>query len=143
MAEFIQQDLKDIGLNVKIYEEDYHNYFDRHTLTEKYDLFLFSWTADSLNIDIYIEALFYSNSQYNFGHYSNITVDKLLYESKKLLNPKAKNLQYLKIQELLMKDSPWLYLFSSNLAYTYKDTLSGVSVNPLGGISYENVMFNK
>ncbi|GAA0782383.1 ABC transporter substrate-binding protein [Hathewaya limosa] len=142
LAEFIQQDLRDIGLNAKIYEEDYHNYFDKHTLTEKYDLFLFSWTADSLNVDIYIEALFHSHSQYNLGNYSNTTVDKLLSQGKEFLNPKAKNLQYLKIQELLMDDSPWLYLFSSNLAYMYKDTLSGVSVNPLGGISYENVMFN-
>lgn len=139
LASLIAEDLKNIGINAKIYVEDYYKFFDRGYIS-KYDLFVSSWSLDTLNPDSYIKAILSEGAQYNLGKYCNSELETLLTNAKSIINPSKKLDAYRNIEKNILEDYPWIYLITPELAYTCQENVLGLQVSPLGGISYEDIM---
>ncbi|WP_142414233.1 ABC transporter substrate-binding protein [Hathewaya massiliensis] len=139
LANLIAADLKNVGINARVYEEDYFKFFDRNTIG-KYDLFISSWSLDTLNPDSYIKAILSEDAQYNLGSYCNSQLETLLSSAKSIINPGKKLEAYKHIERNLLEDYPWIYLVTPELAYTCQNNILGLKVSPLGAISYEDIM---
>lgn len=134
--------LQKLGLKVTATRLPYKEFFNKDTI-KQYDLFICSWYADTLNPDSFISALFETNTAFNLGNYSNPHMEELLQKAKAIINPKQKSEAFIKVEKELMSDSPWVYLIYPEMVYASQDYVTGIEVNPLGMISYENVMINK
>ncbi|CAM2742761.1 ABC transporter substrate-binding protein [Hathewaya histolytica] len=139
LADLIAEDLKDIGLNVKIYEEEYFNFYNSDTI-KKYDLFISGWALDTPNLDGYIKALLSPDAQYNLGNYYNSELDDLVTNAKAIINPSKKLNAYMEVEKCILKDYPWIYLITPEVAYTSQENVRGLKISPLGTISYEDIM---
>lgn len=142
LTTLIAEQLKQLGLNVTTKQESYGDFFNKNII-KNYDLFICSWYADTLNPDSYINPLFATGADYNLGNYSNPKMEKLLQEAKGIVNPTKKSTAFIEVEKTLMSDVPWIYLVSPELVYTCQENIIGMVVNPLGMVSYENVMINK
>lgn len=127
IAEKIQNDLKNIGMKVKLVEVSFQNEekWIEELVSGKHDFFLmgykagieqlFTEEATAVQIDSFslVEPLFRSDGDANFTGYSNPRVDKLL-EQIEGLNIALKSERHAKLKEInqiLYKDLPAVVLF--------------------------------
>ncbi|MEN6419928.1 MAG: ABC transporter substrate-binding protein [Clostridiaceae bacterium] len=123
IAQVIQGNLKEIGINVEIQT------VDDATLKElckagDQDLYLWRWNEDS-KVDFVYRDLFYTGSGSNFHHYSNPRADELtdLVATEK---DQAKRVEYSnELQTLLVDDCPQVPLYIANLVIAYNKNLKG------------------
>lgn len=65
----------------------------------------------------------------NNAQYSNPEVDKLLEEGAKTFDPEARRAIYLKVQEIIRDDLPFLPLFINTAVYGWKSNVQGFEAN--------------
>lgn len=139
LAQCIADDLREIGINAKVYILEYKYFFDKNYVAD-YDLYIGSWSLDSLNLDLYFRTLFTSTAPYNIGQFKNKEFDSWVDKSKEIINPYVKEEAYNKVEEILLEEVPWVTLFTSQVFIAYRENLSGVGMNALGQIIPENIM---
>ncbi|WP_416386121.1 ABC transporter substrate-binding protein [Alkalithermobacter thermoalcaliphilus] len=140
--EFIIDDLKEIGIECEIIQVPKENYLKPESIS-KCDLFIMGWIADTGDPDNYLEPLFHPDNYTNFCGYDNYQVVELMKEAKKIINPEKRIDMYKKIQEIILDDAPWIFLYHPKTAYLHKDNVSNVVLNPIGKVRYEDIILEK
>ncbi|SHK00780.1 ABC-type transport system, substrate-binding protein [Hathewaya proteolytica DSM 3090] len=138
----LKENLEVLGLKVTLNSIPFNDFFDKEK-NKKYDLLVTSWFADTLNPDSFLMPLFMSDMTYNLSNYSNPTMEQMLRKAKKIINPKDRDAAFQEVEQAIADDYPWLFLACPSLCYTYEENVSGVTINPLGIISFDNIMINK
>lgn len=112
-AVLIQRRLKEIGIDVRIRVLEWASFVGRFIKTGDFDVVLLGWSL-SLDPDQY--SIWHSSQQapgqFNFIGYNNPRVDKLLEQGRLELNPDKRMAIYHEFAELLLEDSPIVYLFA-------------------------------
>jgi peptide/nickel transport system substrate-binding protein len=107
-AEFIQAELKPVGITVNIKEEVFATLLD-DTAAHNFQAALVGWSGRP-DPDGNTYAWFHTGGGFNDMQYSNPQVDSLL-ESARTSNDQATRAQdYIQAQQLLVNDAPYIFL---------------------------------
>lgn len=111
-AVLIQRRLKEIGIDVKIRVLEWASFLGRYIKPGNFDVVILGW---SLSLDPDQFSIWHSSQnqpgQFNFINYSNKQVDKLLEQGRLEMNPDKRQKIYHQFAEILLDDSPIVYLF--------------------------------
>ena len=112
-AVLIQRRLKEIGIDVSIRVLEWASFVGRYIKTGDFDVVLLGWGL-SLDPDQY--SIWHSSQQapgqFNFIGYNNPRVDRLLEQGRLELDPDKRMAIYHEFAEILLADSPIVYLFA-------------------------------
>lgn len=128
IAQVVQNDLKNAGIDVKIEISD--NIMDILESGE-FDLALYSnitsATGDAL---AYLNNAMYTLGASNYGNYSNAQVDELLDELKIKFDKEERDMLARKIQEIVLNDNAYNFIASMKMSFVMKSNVSGIDPHP-------------
>lgn len=101
---------------------------------EAYDMPLFSlaWVADIPDPDSFIGSLFESSSPSNYSRYANAEVDSLIALGRTTVDPRARQLIYDRVEQLVVHDAPVVPLYTTTSAYGVRRGVYGLELTPMG-----------
>ena len=112
-AVLVQRRLKEIGIDVKIRVVEWATFISRFIKTGDFNVVLLGWglglEPDQFNI---WHSSQQAPGQFNFIGYKNPKVDKLLEAGRLELSPDKRMKIYHEFSEILLEDSPVVYLFA-------------------------------
>jgi oligopeptide transport system substrate-binding protein len=137
--EAIAYELKqNLGIDVKVRVLEPERFF--YTLKEEKDeLFDIGWIADYPHPQDFLEILFHSDSDSNWGGYNNSVVNELLDKAGiEPDNEKALNL-YQQVEQMIVDDAACLPLSFGKSYILIKPDVSGYELNPMGVVKLSKV----
>lgn len=147
VAESIQADLKEIGIETKIITYELGTYFNKISSGE-HDMCIMGWIGDNGDPDNFLYVFFSSNntkkgSASNYAFYKSPEMDSLLNGAKREMNQEKRTKMYMDAQEVFHKDVPWLTLFHTKQIAVFRSNVMGYKLHPVGaklfkGVYYEN-----
>lgn len=141
VAEVLQQQLKQIGIDLQVKVLEFGAYIDAASKGET-DLFISGWGNATGDADYNQYNLFHTKSQGapgNHSFYSNPEVDKLIEDGRKEKDPAKRTQIYEQAQQIEMNEAALIpYRFSENLAAIEKG-VEGVWISPAGHIEIDEV----
>lgn len=136
-AQFIQSELKPIGINITIKQE---TFTAEVTDVQKfnYQAASLGWTG-SLDPDGSTYPLFTTTGGFNYTKYSNSQVDTLLNAARAATNQAQRVTDYQQAEQLIVQDSPYIFI---NHPAVYQATTSNVknyALLPSGVLDFTSV----
>lgn len=132
-AEIMQQDLKKVGIQVKISAIEWqallHEFIDKR----KFDAIIMGWalSRDPDSYDIWHSSKT-KEGEFNFISYNNPEVDKLLLEGRQTFDIEKRKEIYHKIHAILSDDAPYTFLYVPDALPILHKRFKGVKKEPLG-----------
>lgn len=114
VAEIIQNNLAQIGIDAKIVREEWAPYLEK-TENGEQQLYMLGWSGTNGDPDYFLSALFHSSNagSSNTTFYNNDEVDKLLDEAKIAIDQDERAELYKEAQKLIADDVPMIPLMHS------------------------------
>ncbi len=139
-AVLIQRRLKEIGIDVKIRVVEWATFISRFIKTGDFNVVLLGW---GLGVEPDQYNIWHSSQQapgqFNFIGYQNKKVDKLLEKGRLELNPDKRMNIYHDFAEILLEDSPVVYLYAGYGLPTMHKRIKGIdSPAPPAGIGHNS-----
>lgn len=134
IAVILQDQLKQVGVNVEIETLEWGAYIDG-TARGEHDMFILGWVSVTGDADYGLDPLFNSENQGGAGNrsfYENAEVDKLLSDAKNSVDPELRKQYYAKIQEIVQEDLPIFTLAYTSQNIGKQKTVENFSMNPAG-----------
>jgi peptide/nickel transport system substrate-binding protein len=134
-ARILQNQLAEIGINLEIRSFEWGTFFG-DVKAGNFELFSLRWVGVS-EPDFYY-SLFHSSELPEVGgrnrvRYSNPEVDNLLEQGRSTLNPQDRKQFYIKVQEILQQDLPYISLWHNQNVAIIKESIEGFRLHPSGG----------
>jgi peptide/nickel transport system substrate-binding protein len=111
-ATIIQQQLKQIGIQMEIRVLEWTTFLSQNIEKKKFDAYIMGWT---LTPDPDCYAIFHSSQtgehQFNMVSYKNQVLDGLLAEGRLILDQKKRQKIYWRIHSILNEDQPYTFLY--------------------------------
>ncbi|MHB8946217.1 MAG: ABC transporter substrate-binding protein [Bacillota bacterium] len=144
LGDAIAADLAKIGVELEIKKLPWTEYRDAVNNKGEGDMVFSGWIGDNGDPDNFLYMLLDSKqispkANMNLANYKNPEVDKLLEEAQVLTDPAARLDKYVKAQELIDKDAPWLFISHSNDMVATRSDVTGFRLHPTGWIDLNNV----
>jgi glutathione transport system substrate-binding protein len=142
--QFIQQQLKEIGIDVEIKSMEEGTLSDEIYGAQtpedtKLQMWYVSWSAYPSDTTNATKPLFYSGSfppnGANTAYYKNDQVDQWIDEANKTADQQKQAEIYSQIQSTVYKDAPWIFLGVDEILTGKRTNVEGVYIEPGGGIS--------
>lgn len=130
VLEPVQAMLNDVGFEVKLVSMEFNAYRAAIRQGEP-ELFYLSWGADYPDAENYLYPLFHStmtNGGGNETRYLNPEVDKLLELSHKTQDQDERIKIYRQIEDIVIEDSPRIWLYLSRNWTVYRPEVHGVQI---------------
>ncbi|NOU89370.1 ABC transporter substrate-binding protein [Paenibacillus sp. LMG 31460] len=127
-AQILQSQFREIGVDMKITITDFATLKDRAT-KGNYDMFLLYWYYN----DPEIMNLVFGTKGINRMHIDNPELEKLLLKGSVETNVDERMKVYEQAQEILVKETPWIPLFTPQTV-TATQGIEGFKLNPYTGI---------
>jgi len=141
LCKYIQHQLGEIGISIKI------NVNPPASLKElkaqaKLQFFRASWIADYADAENYL-SLFYSKNFCpkgpNYTHFSNNEFDKLYEDAQLQVNDSLRYIQYRKMSNLIMEESPVIILYYDRVLRFMQNNIYGLESNAMNLLTLKNV----
>jgi len=124
-----------VEVTVRLLEPDFYVY---HLKQEKDNMFYMGWIADYPHPQDFLDVLFHTGAEYNYGEYSNPSFDALV-EQAGIERDNTKSLQmYQRAEQMLVEDAALIPLYFGQNLILVKPYVQGYVPNALG-----YVMLNK
>ena len=123
IAQVIQSDLKEIGINVAIQTVDDAT-LKATCKSGTQDLYLWRWNEDS-KVDFVYRDLFYTGSGSNYHHYSDKHADELIDLVATEKDQDKRMQDGIELQKYLVNACPQVPLYIANLVIAYNKNLRG------------------
>jgi cationic peptide transport system substrate-binding protein len=138
MAELIQADLAQIGVQARIVSYEW-NTFRRKLRSGEHDSVLIGWSADNADPDNFLRPLLScaaAISGSNRANWCDETYDELI--AKAVLTPvlEERRAYYQQAQQYQAEQMPLVPIAHSKRFQVRSRTISGVRINPYGGINF-------
>jgi peptide/nickel transport system substrate-binding protein len=140
MATMIQQDLAQIGVNLKLVTLDFPSLIERITRTFDYDACLLGLTNTDLDPDSQMTVWLSSGEDHQWNPNQKIPatpwegeIDQLMREQASLTNEKLRKAKFDRVQQIVFEQQPFIYLVNKNALSAISTDLSGaapVALNP-------------
>ena len=112
-ATFVQRQLKQLGIDTSIRQLEWASFIGRYIKTGDFQAVVLGW---SLGVEPDQFNIWHSSQQapgqFNFIGYNNAKVDRLLEQGRLELDPDKRMKIYHEFAEVLLEDSPVVYLFT-------------------------------
>jgi peptide/nickel transport system substrate-binding protein len=133
IATIVQQQYQQIGIQVDVQIVEWTTFLSQYVDPKKFDAVILGWTL-SPEPDCY--QIFHSSQtgehQYNFVSYKNKTVDALLVEGRRTLDPAKRKLIYQRLHQVLYDDQPYTFLYVPEAMPAIHKRFKGYTVNDNG-----------
>jgi peptide/nickel transport system substrate-binding protein len=138
-AAVIQQNLRDVGVDLDVRTFEFATLFS-DVLEGNFQMYTLQWTAGSLADPDILRRVFHSDQVpplgFNRGHYSNPEVDRLLDEAG-ASSDEARRLELFQAtQRLIVRDVPYISLWTKTNFVVAQPSLEGVRVSLLGDFTF-------
>jgi len=132
-AELIQDDLKSIGMRMKIRIVEWSALINEFINKKRYEAVIMGWflARDPDCYDIWHSSKT-REGEFNFAGYKNEEVDRLLTEGRRIFDEKKRAPIYHKIHELIYADQPYLFLYSADILPIVNSRFRNVESSPIG-----------
>ncbi len=147
IAQAMQQDLKKVGVNAKLVTYEWGTYLEK-TGEGDHPMCLLGWTGDNGDPDNFLNVLLGSASAtptdaLNVAFYKNPAVDKLLKQGQTSIDENVRKQAYMKAQELLVQDAPWVPIAYAKPPLGFQKDVHGYQASPTGGEAFNTVSLGK
>lgn len=142
ITKFVVEDLKTIGIECTIEKVPLDKYLNPETI-KKCDLFISRWIADTGDPDNFLQPLFNPATLTNFTRYDNSEVTTMMNEAKGIINPVKRVNMYKDIQNKVVNDIPWIFLYHPQMGHICREGVIGTKQSPLGLMRYEDIIMEK
>jgi len=140
MAELIQADLRAIGIKARIVSYEW-NTFRRKLGQGEHDSVLIGWSADNADPDNFLRPLLScaaAVSGSNRANWCDPQFDQFIASALQTTNVPQRRSYYLAAQQYLQEQMPLVPIAHSKRFQVKNHKVTGVSINPYGGISFVN-----
>jgi len=134
----ITQWRENLGVNVQVrqLEPNFYVYYLKNELDNMYDM---GWIADYPHPQDFLDVLFYTGVQYNYGGYSNPAMDTLLDQAGVTQDNEQSLLLYQQAEQMLVDDAVVLPLWFSRNYILVKPYVVGYELNAMGFVMLNTV----
>ena len=139
LTEYIVKDLKEIGIECEFIRVQPSQYLDLECI-HKCDIYISRWIGDTGDPDNFLQPLFNSESKTNFSSYKKEIVTENMNKAKEIINPEKRIEMYKKIQQTIVDDAPWIFLYHPQAGIAYKNRIAGIRQSQLGLLKYEDII---
>lgn len=142
LAHVIQEDLRAVGVTVKIITAPWPEY--RKLVQEgQGEAFLYGWISDNGDPDNFLYALLHSsqigNNGLNLVNYRNALYDNLISKAQKTGDCQERKRYYTRAQQILLKEVPWVFLSYPVETVAMREEIKGLKLEPNGLIYFKDV----
>ncbi len=133
IAEVIQSYLAAAGMNVQIKQLEWSAYKEALSRGEA-DMFYLSWWADYPDPENFLFPLFHSANHGPAGNrtrYTNTAVDALIEQGRLTMDEQKRNAFYQKAEELIVADSPWVFLWHRTDFIIRQPRIKNYTIQPI------------
>ncbi|QEK12949.1 glutathione ABC transporter substrate-binding protein [Crassaminicella thermophila] len=142
MATIIQNQLKQIGIEVEIQVLEWSAYLEGLKQKQQ-DMFIVGWTCQTPDPDMALYGPFHSSMKgnNNFTFFGDEKVDELIEKGRLLEDSKERQEVYYEIQKLIREKSPWVFLNNGEQVVGVRKNVKGFTPSPFGYHKLYNVYF--
>ena len=143
MAQIIQANLKEIGINVKIQTLELSSFLQL-SAQGKHNALIGLWYTSTGDADYGYYPLLHNNSRGGVGNrsfYNNQEVNKLLDEARKESSKEKREKKYKKIQEIVEDEKPIIPIVYKMYNIGINKNVKGFEFNPNGNHVLENIKY--
>lgn len=134
VAQYVQSSLKEIGVTARLRKSDFNTLL-AEVGQGKIDFFYLFWEGTDPNAEIFMvqfkSDLLPEKGGYNFGRYSNVKADALYEAAVAELDEGRARANWLEMQDTVVRDVPWLFLYHTTRMRLLQPTISGYEHNPV------------
>ncbi|MFC2022309.1 peptide ABC transporter substrate-binding protein [Chloroflexota bacterium] len=127
----IYQWRQNLGVEVKVRQLEPERFL-YHLADEKDEMFYMAWIADYPHPQDFLDILFHSGADNNYGEYSNPEVDALLERASVEPDSKLSLALYQQAEQRLVEDAACLPLWFGRNYILVKPYVRGYNLNPMG-----------
>ena len=141
VAQIIQANLKDIGIDVKIETLEWGTYVQK-TGEGEFQAYLGGWVSGTSDADIVLYPLLDSKSigaSGNRARYSNPDFDKEVEMARTVLNPDERKEHYKNAQLIIQEDAPLINLYNKNENIGINKRILGFEYDPTTMHKFKNL----
>lgn len=131
MGTFSQANLAAVGVNCSIQTMEWGAYLK--AFREGPQLAQMSWNSVMGDPDYVLRRLFNTQAHppaWNAGYYSNPEVDALLDKAQIVTDPEERKALYLKAQEIIVEDAPWIFVNHGAQIVAHSAKLKDFTISP-------------
>jgi peptide/nickel transport system substrate-binding protein len=138
MVAVMQQQLREVGIVLDIRSFEFATFFSdvQHGAFQMYGL---RWIGGNEDPDIF-EYAFHSSkfppNGANRDYYSNPTVDALIDEARRQVDPEARRPLYAEVQRILADDVPYINLWYLDNVLVHTSRVRNIQLNPAGNFDF-------
>jgi len=122
---------QNLGVEVKVRQLEPQRFL-YHLKQEKDEMFYIGWIADYPHPQDFLEVLFHSDADNNYGEYSNPEIDALLEKASVEQDNDLSLVLYQRAEQRLVEDAACLPLLFGQNYILVKPYIRGYNLNPLG-----------
>ena len=140
-AEAAQAQLADVGIEATLRPLEWSVWLDEEG-QGNYDMYVCGWIG-LVDPDDWFYAQHYTGQIFNFTGYSNPELDALLDQGRTELDPEARKAIYEQVQQILIDDLPYIFLFTTAPVNAWQPYVKGYEVRPDSVIVFKDVWLDK
>ena len=142
VAQIVQQNLKEIGINIQIQGLEGATH-DQWIEDGKAGMFRIGWVADYPLMDNFLTPLFAEEGNANLSGYTNESFEKKLEEAKEVKDKETRTKLYQEAEEMLMEDAPIIPILYQTNRYVVNKKVKDLEFSPLGLVDTTKVWIEK
>ena len=139
LTEYIINDLKEVGIECELVRVTAAQYLNPECI-QKCDIYVSRWIGDTGDPDNFLQPLFSSESKTNFSNYKKDAVTQNMNKAKEIINPEKRIEMYRDIQQSIVADAPWIFLYHPQAGIAFKNNVAGIRLSQLGLLKYEDII---
>ncbi len=141
MAELIQEDFSEVGVDVEIVSYEWGEYLERSKAEDRDGAVLLGWTGDNGDPDNFLAVLLGCDAvgNSNRAQWCNEEFDGLVQEAKTLSDQSERAKLYEQAQMVFKDQAPWATIAHSTVFMPIRSEVEGYIVHPLGGHIFHTV----
>jgi len=129
--QLLQQDLKQVGINVKLVRDQASVYDLGSKLAAKYPLWFKGWGMGLPDPSELVASLIGTGAPSNYSGWGNATIDKLGSQATAITNRGRRGSVYAAIEKQLMRDAPFIFIGVSTWVTYHSDRLQNFGWEPV------------
>ena len=141
MAEVMQADLAEIGVDVEIVSYEWGEYLDRSKEVDRDGAVLLGWTGDNGDPDNFLAVLLGCDGVggANRAQWCNPEFEALIQKAKVVSDPAERTALYEQAQVVFKEQAPWLTIAHSKVFMPMSTKVKGFVMDPLGYHRFDDV----
>ncbi len=141
MAELIQEDFSNVGVDVEIVSYEWGEYLSRSRELDRDGAVLLGWTGDNGDPDNFLAVLLGCDGRENSNRaqWCHQPFEDLIQQAKVLPTQEERQPLYEQAQVIFKEQAPWATIAHSVVYMTMRPEVEGYVVHPLGGHIFNQV----